>query len=123
MARTKIEYDATAAVNGSFADPAGESVGVGDGNGVYIDGLVAFPELTLLRVSNAGGAATTVHVKAGVQPLATAGGQGDLDVAVGAGVSVFVGPFESARFEQPDGSLAVDADAAVTLTAIRFNRH
>jgi len=123
MARTKIEYDATALVNGSFADPAGEAVGAGDGNGVYIDGDIAFPELTLLRVHNAGGAATNIHVKAGAQPLAPSSGQGDLDVAVPAGVSVFVGPFESARFEQPDGSLAIDADAAVTLTAIRVNRH
>jgi len=106
---------------GSIADPPGNAVSAGAGNG----GLVgsAGLESTILRVVNAAGAAGAVTVKPGALPLAPAGGLGPMTVAVGNGQTVWVGPFESGRFEQPDGSLWFESSVALTVTAFRMPRH
>ncbi|PCN47004.1 hypothetical protein Csp2054_14270 [Curtobacterium sp. 'Ferrero'] len=120
MARTSIT--ATDLVsNGSVTDPTGTATGTGDGNGVVVDGQ-PFLERLHLRVENSGGAAATVSVKAGSGVAAISAGQGDLTVSVAAGATAWVGPFESARFQADDGSLAVDASAAVTVTAFQGSR-
>ncbi|WP_065961264.1 hypothetical protein [Curtobacterium sp. UCD-KPL2560] len=119
MARSSITAAALVA-NGSITDPTGTATGVGDGNGVVVAG--AFLERVLLRVANGGGSSATVKVKAGSGTAALAAGQGDLFIAVGAGATAWLGPFESARFQQADGSLAVDATAAVTVTAFQDTR-
>jgi len=119
MARTAVPYS-NAVINGSLADPAGTAVTAGVGNGGQITG--SFPEETFLRVVGSG-TAGNVTVKAGTQPLAIASGQGDLTVAVGASATVWVGPIESGRFVQSDGSLIVEATQAATITAFKVPRH
>jgi len=106
---------------GSIADPPGIAVTAGAGNG----GLVgsAGLESTVLRVVNASGAAGTVTVKSGSSPLAPVSALGPLTVAVGNGQTVWVGPFESGRFEQPDSSLWFESSVALTVTAFRMPRH
>ena len=118
MARTTVPYS-TLTVNGSLTDPAGTAVTAGVGAGGQV--LTALHEQTLLRVTNA--TAGSVSVLAGTQPLATASGQGPLTVAVGAGAVAWIGPFESARFEQSDGSLIVETTQAATVTAFKVPRH
>lgn len=122
MARTQI-HPTVLAVNGFEADPAGTAAATGAGNGVYVADTEANPEVLVLRVKNAGGATANVSIVAGDFPLAPSSGQGPLAVAVAAGATEWVGPFESARFLQDDGSLAVDTDAAVTVTAFKVARH
>lgn len=106
---------------GSIADPPGNAVTAGAGNG----GLVgsAGLESMVLRVVNASGAAGTVTVKSGSSPLAPVSALGPLTVAVGNGQTVWVGPFESGRFEQPDSSLWFESSVALTVTAFRMPRH
>lgn len=122
MARTKITPTALA-VQGSITDPAGTSVSTGAGNGVYVAAADANPENTVIRLANAGGSAASVLIKAGTFPLAPSSGQGDLAVNVPAGATVWAGPFESARFAQSDGALAIDTNAAVTASVFKVNRH
>ena len=119
MARTAITYNAST-VNGSLADPAGTAVVAGVGNGGQI--LAAPFETLFLRVVN-GATAGNFNILPGKQPLALASGQGVLDIAVGVSATVWVGPLESGRFEQKDGSLIFETDQAMTVTAFRVPRH
>jgi hypothetical protein len=109
MARTSITPN-KAVANGSIVDPAATTVAAANGGTI----ANADTEHLLLRVTATG--ATTFTVRAGSYPPALAASLGDLTVAVGAGGTAWVGPFESGRFIQADGSLSVDtsADAAVT---------
>jgi hypothetical protein len=119
MARTAVPLtDLTAAT--STADPAGTTAD--PTNGHTITG--ARPEVVALRVKNTTAGSLNAIVRAGSQPLATASGQGDLTVAVGAGATVWIGPLESARFLQNDGSISLDLQATFTgtVTAFRTNR-
>jgi hypothetical protein len=123
MARTAVPYS-TALINGSLADPAGTSIASGAGNGGQIPATTlggAFPEQTFLRVvaTTAGNAV----IKAGSLPLAIASGQGDLTIAVGTSATVWIGPLESGRFLQNDGSLIVETTQTMVVTAFRVPRH
>lgn len=118
MARTAVAYS-PAVINGSIADPAGTSIASGAGNGGQIAN--ALPELTLLRV--VGTTAGNVVIKAGTLPLAIASGQGDVTIAVGTSATVWVGPIESGRFLQSDGSLIVEGTQTFTVTAFKVPRH
>lgn len=69
-------------------------------------------------------APTTVTIKAGQQPQAIAAGLGDLvftSLAVG---THFIGPLESGRFQQNDGSLSIKAATAanVSVAALQLPR-
>lgn len=122
MARTAVPYS-NLVPNASLADPAGTATNAGTGNGHSI--AAAFPELTLLRVV-AGATGGNVTVKAGTLPLAIASGQGDLVVAVANSATAWIGPFESGRFLQNDGSLLVDIATgfvAGTITAFKVPRN
>lgn len=80
-------------------------------------------EEIVLRIVVATGA-TTVTIKAGTQPLAIASGQGDLVLtSLGVGTHL-VGPFESGRFSQNDGTLNVNSatSANTTLTPLHMPR-
>jgi hypothetical protein len=123
MARTAITPTVLAVSAAATGDPAGTATTAGAGNGVSIAGSIAAPELTILRVSNASGGSGTVTVKAGTQPSAIASGQGDLVSTIATGAASWLGPFESARFGQPDGSLFVDSSVVMTVTAFKVNRH
>ncbi|MGR7002806.1 hypothetical protein ACU686_40490 [Yinghuangia aomiensis] len=124
MARTAVPYSNLLA-NADIADPAGTATNAGTGNGHVIPatqpGADAVPEYTILRVV-AGATGGNITIKAGTLPLAIASGQGDLVVAVGNSATRWIGPFESGRFLQNDGSMLVDIAtgfAAGTITAFR----
>ncbi|MEU0133395.1 hypothetical protein ABZ172_05040 [Streptomyces sp. NPDC006296] len=120
MARTAVPYSSLLP-NGALADPAGTAVTSGAGNGGQVAN--AFPELTLLRVSNASGGSGTATLLAGAQPVAIASGQGPLTVTVANSATQWIGPVESGRFVQNDGSLIVEASVAMTVTAFRVPRN
>ncbi|HWV46043.1 MAG TPA: hypothetical protein VN039_08500, partial [Nitrospira sp.] len=73
--------------------------------------------VVLLRVSNASGGSGTVSVLGGVQPLAPSSGQGAATATVANGGTSWLGPFESARFAQADGSYLVESSVIMTVTA------
>lgn len=120
MARTAAPYT-TLAVAGNVADPTGVSSASGAGNGVQVAN--ARPELTVLRVVNSSGGSGTFSVLAGAQPLAPSSGLGPQTVTVANSTTQWIGPFESARFIQPDGSLIGESSVAMTVTAFKVNRH
>ena len=119
MARTAVTVtDLTAAT--STADPAGTTAD--PTNGHTVTGVR--PEVLTFRVKNTTAGSLNAIVRAGTQPLAPSSGQGDLTVAVGAGATVWIGPLESARFLQNDGSLSLDLGTGFTgtVSAFRTNR-
>lgn len=121
MARTAVPYS-NLVPNGNLAQPAGTALDATNDHVIN----AAVPELTVLRVTNTDGSAHTVTIKAGDNPPALAAGQGDLTVSVAATTGVqLIGPFESGRFLQNDGTLLVDIEAshAGTITALRVPRN
>jgi hypothetical protein len=128
MARTAVPLSVLIP-NGELADPAGTSVTAGAGNGGQIPDVSpnrrqSFPELIMLRIANASGSTGTATVKAGTNPPSLAAGQGDLtSTNILTATSRFMGPFESGRFIQPDGSLIVETTQAMTITAFKFPRN
>jgi hypothetical protein len=67
------------------------------------------------------GAANSSYVTDQYQPFAQAS-VGDLTVAVGFGTSVQIGPLDTDRFSQPDGTLLVDfsSPTSMTVSAVRL---
>lgn len=124
MARTAAPYN-TLIANGNLVDPAGVSSVAGAGNGVQVPATTgggSSPELTVLRVANASGGSGTISVLPGALPLAIASGQGALVVTVANTTTQWVGPFESGRFIQNDGSLIAETSVAMTVTAFKVPR-
>jgi hypothetical protein len=119
--RTALSYQ-TLTVGGSLVD-TGLTAAADQVNGNTIAN--AYPELTVLRISNTTAGALNATLRAGTKPLAESSGQGDLVVSVPASGTVFIGPQESARFIQADGSLSIDYAAGFTgtVTAFKVNRH
>jgi hypothetical protein len=120
MARTAVAYTPWVA-NSNLTDPAGTTID--QANGMKI--AAAKPELTVLRVANTNGSNRVVTIKAGDAPPAGASGQGDLAVTVAATTGVqWIGPFESGRFIQADGTMEIDfaASFAGTITAFSLPR-
>jgi hypothetical protein len=75
-----------------------------------------------LRASNATGSAANIVVLAGSQPSAQSSGLGSLTVSVAATTGVqWVGPLDSSRFQQPDGSLLIETSAVLTVTAFTLD--
>lgn len=120
MARTAVSYSSLLP-NSNLSDPSGTSISSGAGNGGQV--AKASPELTLIRVSNASGGSGTATVKAGAYPPAIAAGQGDLTVTVANSGTQWIGPLESGRFLQSDGSLIVESSVALTMTAFKVPRN
>lgn len=82
-------------------------------NGVVVAN--AWPERLLIRVTNTEGSTNTVTVKAGDKPPALRSGQGDLVVTVAATTGAqYIGPFESDKYLQDDGSILIDFETAMT---------
>jgi len=76
-------------------------------------------EDVILIVDNTAAGAENVIVRAGAGPVpAFRASLGDLTVSVAAGSTAFIGPFETARFAQSDGSLNVDFGAGMTGTIV-----
>src|SRR5262245_8282592 len=111
MARTNVPLSKFVG-NGNLADPAGTDLDPTN------DHVVTPGDASrlVLRVTNTHGSQHNVVVKAGVYPPAIAAGQGDLTVPVAATTGVqWIGPLESGRFAQADGTILVDLpDAAHT---------
>lgn len=121
MATTDIAYSNLSA-NGSLVQPAGTTLVAAPTNDMRI--VDAWPEYTVLRVSNTDDdTALTLTVKAGDNPPALAAGQGDLAVSIAFGTVRFIGPFESGRFIQSDGSMMIESTTTTgTITALRIPR-
>jgi len=127
MARAALAYSNLSA-NTDIADPAGVATVAGAGNGLQIPDISpnrrqSFPELTVLRVSNASGGSGTITLLAGTNPPNVAAGQGNLTATVGNGATRWIGPFESNRFIQSDGSLIVETSVVMTVTAFKVPRN
>jgi hypothetical protein len=124
MARTAVAYS-NFLPNAAVTDASLTAVTLNPGtsNGHVIS--KAAPELTILRVA-VGATGGNITVKAGAYPPALAAGQGDLVTTVGANSISWIGPLESGRFLQNDGSLLIDVAAAVvpgTITALKVPRN
>ncbi|WP_156722658.1 hypothetical protein [Streptomyces apocyni] len=121
MATTQVPYSDLVA-NGNLAEPAGTTLVVAPTDNLQISD--ALPEQTVLRVVNTG-VEQDITIKAGDNPPALAAGQGDLVVTVAATTGVqFIGPFESGRFLQSDGSMLIEAETADgTITAFQIPRY
>ncbi|MEU9777438.1 hypothetical protein [Streptomyces sp. NPDC047968] len=124
MARTTVAYSDFAA-NSNVADSALTAVTLNPGasNGHTI--ADADPERTVLRVA-VGATGGDITILAGDHPPALAAGQGNLVVTVAQNTIQWIGPLESGRFLQADGSLLVDVAAAIepgTITALRVPRY
>lgn len=120
MARVTLTPTALVA-NGGVADPAGTASVAGAGNGFSIPASRLPQDTVFLRVNNGGGATATVTVLAGSQPSALSSGLGPVTVSVAAAGTQWVGPFETARLQQPDGSLAVETSAVLTVAAFQID--
>lgn len=101
------------------ADPAGTASVAGAGNGFTVP--YQGKKLVLLRVANASGGSGTITILAGSQPSAIASGQGNLVDTVANSTTRWIGPLESARFSQPDGTLAIETSVVMTVTAISID--
>ncbi|MDQ3578183.1 MAG: hypothetical protein M3443_11410 [Actinomycetota bacterium] len=116
MARTNVPKSLWVG-NSNLADPAGTAL---DPTNDHV--IAAAPsDRLMLRVTNTHSSAHPVVVKAGAYPPAIASGQGDLSVSVAATTGVqWIGPLESGRFIQADGSIYVDIEAAHAGTVTAF---
>lgn len=122
MTTTQLTYTNTVP-NGNVLQPAGTTLVAAPTNNMQLAN--AFPELTVLRVNNTDDdTALTLTVKAGDYPPALAAGQGDLAVSIAFGTTQYVGPFESGRFVQSDGSLMIESSTVTgTITALKIARN
>lgn len=102
---------------------ANDSVTQPNVNTIDTNGTLALPvpngetDRVILEIINADDAALTVTIKAGAASAgAVRGSIGDLAVQLPAsgtsGANKIIGPFESARFQQPGGGLSVAFQAA-----------
>lgn len=121
MATTNLTYSDLVA-NSHLAQPAGTALVAAPTNNMKI--ADAEPELTVLRVSNTDDDTNLdLTVKAGDMPPALGAGLGDLVVEVAFGTVEFIGPFESGRFLQSDGSMLIEAETTTgAITVLRVPR-
>lgn len=126
MARTNLPLH-TLVANSGVVSPSTTAIDQTNGMNVAVeyDAIPAAPGMDhlLLVVSNTFTSSENVIIRAGVGGGATPGaafrsGEGDLTVAVAASSTAYLGPFESARFTQLDGSLNIDFSAGITGTIL-----
>lgn len=106
-------------INGGVADPTGTASVAGAGNGftvAYTGGKALY-----FRVNNGTAGSGTVSILAGAQPLAISSGLGPVTVTVGASGTQWVGPVDSARCIQSDGSLSIETSVIMTVTAFTID--
>lgn len=122
MATTQLTYT-NLVTNTGTEDPTGTTLVAAPTNDMQLAG--AEPERTILRVKNTDDdTALTIIVKAGDYPPALASGQGDLSVSVAFGKTEYIGPLESGRFVQSDGSLMITSSTTTgTIAALKVPRH
>lgn len=122
MATTQLTYT-NLTPNGGVENPTGTTLVAAPTNDMQL--AHADPEKTILRVANTDDdTALTIVVKAGAYPPALASGLGDLSVSVAFGKTEFIGPFESGRFLQADGSLKITSSTTTgTIAALKVPRN
>jgi hypothetical protein len=122
MATTQLSYTDLPA-NSGVVNPTGTTLVATPTNDMQL--ARAEPEKTVLRVTNTDDdTALTITVKAGDYPPAIAAGQGDLTVSVAFGTTHYIGPFESGRFMQSDGSLMVTSSTTTgTIACLKVPRN
>ena len=123
MARVALPYSNLTS-NLDIADPTGVATVAGAGNGLQVPDISpnrrqSVPEFTLLRAANASGGSGTITLLAGTNPPNVAAGVGNLTATVANGATRWIGPFESNRFIQSDGSLIMETSVVMTVTAFR----
>lgn len=114
MARVALTPTALVA-NSGVADPAGTASVSGTGNGFSIAASGRPQHEVFLRAVATG--AATLTVLAGSQPSAISSGVGPLVVTFAGAGTQWIGPFDTSRFQQPDGSLLIETSAVLTVTA------
>lgn len=122
MARTAVTVT-TLTANAATTEPAGTTA---DPTNDHVINGVDASEQILIRFANTNGSDRVATVVAGDSPPALSAGQGNLDVTVPATTGVkWVGPLESARFLQSDGTINIDlaASFAGTVTAYKIPRN
>ncbi|MDX2667398.1 hypothetical protein [Streptomyces stelliscabiei] len=122
MATTQLSYT-NLPPNSGVVNPTGTTLVAAPTNDMQLAN--AEPEKTVLRVlNNDDDTALTITVKAGDHPPALAAGQGDLAVVVAFGTTHFIGPFESGRFIQSDGSLMITSSTTTgTIACLKVPRN
>lgn len=124
MARTAITLR-TLTANGGIAAPSADNIDQSNGMTLALP-TTSIPananmDRLVLVVTNSAGSSKNVIVRAGVGGGATPGpafrsGLGDLTVSVASSGTSYIGPLESARFAQTDGSLSIDYGSGMTGT-------
>ena len=122
MATTQLTYT-TLVANDGVLQPAGTTLVAAPTNDMRL--ASAEPEKTVLRITNTDDdTALTITVKAGDYPPAIAAGQGDLTESVAFGTTHYIGPFESGRFMQSDGSMMIESSTTTgTITCLKVPRN
>lgn len=112
MARTAIPVTALVPDGGVAMAAAEGATSVDQANGMIVEGTKT--EKIVLRVTNTAAAAHGIIIRAAdKKPPSWRMSLGDLNVQVAASTGVqWVGPFDSSRFLQSDGSLHVDFEAS-----------
>lgn len=119
MPRTNVPLQAFAA-NGELADPTPVTI---DATNNHVIPAAGQSSRIVLRVKNTFAGAKIVTVKAGTANApAFQNGIGDLSVSLAQNAVKWIGPIESARFIQPDGTISVDVAASTTgeITAFQW---
>jgi hypothetical protein len=116
MARVALTVNALTA-NAGLTDPTGTASVAGAGNGFSIAANSTSLTNVYLRCANASGGTGTVSVLAGSQPSAQSSGQGPVTVSIATATTFWVGPFDSSRLQQPDGTTLIETSVVMTITA------
>jgi len=121
MARTAITLH-TLAPNSSITAPSGDTADQTNGMNLALPSTAlpasAGAQNLFFIVNNTAGTTKAVTIDAGVNPPALRSGEGALSVSIATTATAWIGPLESARFAQADGSINVDFASGFTGTII-----
>ena len=120
MARVALTTNALTP-NAGVVDFTGPALATGAGNGLQIAAPAASNVNIWLRVANASGSTANFKVLAGAQPYAISSGQGNVTATIATATTQWVGPFDTSRVGQADGSLIMECDQIVTVTAFSLD--
>jgi hypothetical protein len=120
MARVALTANALTP-NAGVLDFTGTALATGAGNGLQIAAIGTSNVNIFLRVANASGSTANFKVLAGSQPSAQSSGLGNVTATIATATTQWVGPFDSSRVQQPDGSLIMECDQIVTVTAFSLD--
>jgi hypothetical protein len=126
MTAVSLPYESSS-FNTSIANPTGTALSLGDTDGYTIADAV--PEETFLCIRNTANTVTgTIIVAAGDNPPASTAGLGAITTTIVGTTNAlttgtkWVGPFESARVLQNDGSMTITISGAAFTGSIQVFR-